>query len=312
VVATNLPPYVERIAARSVKNMLAAIRTSVYVDEDGRKRKLFRLGEPHLPQVILLPPYGITFLLLMPLAELLSRHFNVVIWESPGCPDSDCPPLERDFTLASQASEFAAILQQLRIKEFHFIGWCQAAQLAAYAIVEQGLRLSTLSWIAPGGFGHALIRSEFERCALPIYMEIERQGVEQARKLALLLDKYCGAAIGEDVSGERLTMLHLADSAATQIFSKYMRCFETNKPTVKALLPRALASGIPTQIVHCRDDTYSHYSESVEIARAHPHVALKLMEKGGHLQIFNNPATIAELLVRFIANHSATLANAPC
>jgi hypothetical protein len=98
---------------------------------------------------------------------------------------------------------------------------------------------------------------------------------------------------------EKLTMLHLACSRSTYTFSRYMRAFEDNKLAAEPLVPAALDQ-VPTQAIHCRDDNYSHFSESVELGRRHPQLALRLLRTGGHLQIFNDATAVAEPIISFI------------
>ena len=69
------------------------------------------------------------------------------------------------------------------------------------------------------------------------------------------------------------------------------------------MLPTALRA-IPTQIIHCRDDTYSHYSEAVQIAKNFPSVSLELLNSGGHLQVYNDPDVPARHVQSFIENNT--------
>jgi pimeloyl-ACP methyl ester carboxylesterase len=310
VATAALPAYLERITVQSIRDQLAGVRVHVHCDGHGRQRRVFMLGNPDARRIVLLPPYGMTFILLLPLARLLASHFYVLMWESVGCPDSEYEAVEDDYSLAAQSREFADILRAQDTQEFHFVGWCQASQLAIHALAKESIRPLSISWIAPGGFGHTLIKSEFERCALPIYLEIARQGLAEASKLALILDKYRGIAIDKNFSAERLTMLHLVDPVATRVFAKYMRCFENNKAVVKELLPAAFATAVPTQIIHCRDDTYSHYSESVQLTKLFPQISLSLSEHGGHLQLFDAPTHAAEIVGAFVERHSRQLTEA--
>lgn len=300
--SASQPEYLAQLDTSVLQRQLCDVKIELYPDEKGCKRRLYSLGHPHRTRVVVLPPYGMSFLLVLRLAALLAERFNVLVWESGGCPDTDCEVVEADFGLAAQSRHFARILRQQGCMDFHFVGWCQSAQLAVHAVATEGLRPASMSWIAPAGFGLSLVKSEFERCALPIYLEIERQGREQAEKLARILNKYRDAPPSDKLTGERLTMLHLADPTATLVFSRYMKCYEDNKPVARELLAAGL-NGIATQIIHCKDDNYSHYSESVQISRKYPGVELKLLDQGGHLQLFDAPEASAELVLRFIGIH---------
>jgi pimeloyl-ACP methyl ester carboxylesterase len=231
----------------------------------------------------------------------------VWIWESRGSPNGDIPAVDADLELATQARDFAAIVERLGIADFHFVGWCQAAQLAVYTAATRAVRPRSMSFIAPAGFGYSLLKSEFERCALPVYLEIARQGVAAAEKLGRILDKYRDAPPTPTLAGDRLTLLHLADPEATYVFSKYMRAYEENKAVVTDLASGVL-DRIPTQTIHCKDDTYSHFSESVQLTKRHPSVQLSLLPRGGHLQVFDEAEAYGDLVVRLIRQEEERVA----
>ena len=213
---------------------------------------------------------------------------------------------DEDFMLDSQARDVGAILKHEQIERYHIVGWCQAAQVIAQAIAVEGIKPTGVTWIAPSGFGYSVIKPEFERCALPIYLEIHRSGLTAAQKLSVILDKYRDDPGVGALTGERLTMLHLAHPHLTLVFAGYMNAFETNKAVAQTMVDRALVD-VPTQLIHCRDDSYSHYSESVEIARARAHVELLLFDTGGHLQVFDEPEAVADRVMQFVQRQQVTL-----
>ncbi|WP_045739213.1 alpha/beta hydrolase [Xanthomonas sp. MUS 060] len=294
-----LPHYLEKQDLSALDDALAGVRLSQYRTTDGRQLELYWLGAQASPKLVLLPPYGMSYLLLSRLAQRLARHFHVLCWESIGCPNTQTSLTAEDFDLDRQAATLLGILHQHDYADCHFVGWCQAAQLAVHAIALHGFAPRSMAWVAPAGLLPPIVKSEFERCALPIYLQIERHGLEQAKKLAAILDKYRGQPLSGDDLAEKLTMLHLADPASTLVFSRYMRAYEENKQSVQALLPAALGRH-PTLIVHCKDDSFSHYSASVQLARHDPSLRLDLLDHGGHLQLFNDPGAVAQRIIDFI------------
>jgi len=293
------PSYLADIDTSILRHELDVVCYRTVAASDGSQRALYEFGRKDSEKVVLLPPYGMTFLLVSRLARILAQRFHVLIWESHGCSDSATRMSETDLQLASQSKYFSEVVKQAGFKEFHFVGWCQAAQLAAHATANGYMRPQTMSWIAPAGLGYSLVKSEFERCALPIYLDIERNGVSRAEKLRKILNKYRDEPATDTIMAEKLTMLHLSDAQATYAFSRYMRAYEDNKIVAKQLVPSVLES-VPTQAIHCRDDTYSHFSESVQLSKHHPSLALRLIGVGGHLQVFNDPVTLAEHVVTFV------------
>jgi pimeloyl-ACP methyl ester carboxylesterase len=295
----SLPDYVERVDRAFVSLELEDVRCLSVATSDGGLTTLYEYGTEAGESIVLLPPYGMTFILVARLARLLAKRHHVVIWESKGSPDASATVSDADFGLSSQAARFARIIEARRLHEVHFVGWCQAAQIASYAVSHGLVRAKSMSWIAPAGFGYSLLPSEFDRCALPVYLEIERQGLDYAEKFRRVLDKHALAPATEAIVAEKLTMLHLADAQATHVFSRYMRAYEENKAVAKNTLPAAVDS-VPTLAMHSRDDTFSHFSESVQIAKKHPSVRLQLLESGGHLQVFNSPTAIVAHILGFI------------
>lgn len=299
-----LPDYLRAFNLSGLTPSLAGLE---FVERSlrGVIRRLYRWGRPDAETVVLLPPFGVTFLLVARLAALLAREYHVLVWESAGSPDPSCPAAEDDFSLDVQSADIEVMVGDTTARSYHFVGWCQAAQLAVHAIATRDRAPRTMTWIAPGGFGQRLVVPEFDRCALPVYLAIERQGPAAADKLGRILDKYRAAPLDAPLTGEWLTMLHLASPAMTHIFARYMKCFADHQPIVAPLLGSALDQ-VPTQLLHSRDDTYSHYSESVQIARNHPSVELHLMDKGGHFQVFDDPAPLAARVSAFIRSSQTT------
>lgn len=295
--SSAVPPYLDQIPLGSLAGMCDYVSVTRHDLGDGRFRRIYRGGDRNLPVVVLLPPYGMSFLLVLKLMMALRADFHVLTWESAGCPDPETEVVDSDFTLESQSADLVRMLSIAGVEAFHIVGWCQAAQLIVHAMATHGVSPLSMSWLAPGGFGLSVVMSEFDRCALPIYLEIARQGPSGARKLGGILDKYRDAPATGEPTGERLTMLHLPSPDMTCTFARYMKCYEDNKPLAQACLSKALGH-VPLQIIHCRDDGYSHYSESVEIARRHAGVELVLIDTGGHLQVFDAAAVPASYVIR--------------
>jgi pimeloyl-ACP methyl ester carboxylesterase len=303
--------FVNTVGLSSKPSYLAYLNASVLAGEcddvryrsvavgDGTRRALYEVGWRNGEKVVLLPPYGMTFLLVARLGRLLAKRFHVLIWESHGCPDYSTPICDTDLELVGESGHFSEVIKQAGFEEFHFVGWCQAAQFAVHATANEYVRPRTMSFIAPAGLGYSLVKSEFDRCALPIYLDIERNGVSRAEELRTILNKHKDKPATEAIAAEKLTMIHLSDPQVTYTFSRYMRAYEDNKSAVKQLVSRALCSA-PTQAIHCRDDTFSHFSESVELSKHHPSLALRLIERGGHLQVYNDPSTLSALVFAFI------------
>lgn len=300
----SLPSYCNKLDLVLLQDEVAAVRISTFIADDGQVVHLYTMGSPSAEKLILLPPYGMTFLLMSKLARVLARRFHVLIWESAGCPNREESMSAEVATLARQAADFRDIIRECGFEQFHFVGWCQASQLVAYAIATTDVRPKSISWVAPAGLGYSLVKSEFERCVLPIYLEIASLGLAYAEKLAMILDKYRDQPLSAGNAAEKLTMLHLTDPASTHRFSRYMKSYVDNQSLVKGLLDDVLGR-YRALIIHCKDDTYSHFSESVQLAERYATVRLELLAQGGHLQLFDSPGTVAELILKHIDDEFA-------
>ncbi|RYZ03279.1 MAG: alpha/beta fold hydrolase [Myxococcales bacterium] len=296
--ARPFPEYLSQVERAFVEQELERVRCLALATSDGKLTTLYEYGSPEDEAIVLLPPYGMTFLLVARLARLLSSRHHVVVWESNGSPDTSVPVAESDFGLRSQAEQLARVVEARGLGAVHFVGWCQAAQISSYAAAHDLVTPKSMSWVAPAGFAYSVLPSEFDRCALPIYLDIERQGLAHAEKLRHILDKHALAPTTAAIIAEKLTMLHLAGASSTHVFSRYMKAYEENKPVAKVTLPGAVAR-VPTLVMHSRDDAFSHFSESIQIAKKHPSVRLQLLQDGGHLKIFNSPEVIAAHILEF-------------
>jgi pimeloyl-ACP methyl ester carboxylesterase len=223
---TSKPSYLAHLDASILVAECDDVRYRRVAVGDRAGRTLYEFGWRNGEKVVLLPPYGMTFLLVARLGRLLAKRFHVLMWESPGCPDSSTPICDIDLELGGESRYFSEVVKLKGFNEFHFVGWCQAAQFAVHATANGFVTPRTMSFIAPAGLGYSLVKSEFDRCALPIYLDIERHGISRAEALRAILDKHKDKPATEAIAAEKLTMIHLADPYATYTFSRYMRAYE--------------------------------------------------------------------------------------
>nr|UHJ79946.1 alpha/beta hydrolase [uncultured bacterium] len=295
------PAYLRGLDAAGLQDELAAVTVSRYVRSDGVSRALYECGDPAAPALVLLPPAGTSWLLVSRLARALSRDFYVVSWDARGCPDANAQLGGQDAGLDGQAADFVDVVADRRLDEFHFVGWCQAAQTAILACHSTpALKPLSFSFIAPAGLGHAVIASEFERCALPVYLHIASQDVAFAGSMVEVLDTSARSSTPPEVA-ERLLLLHLSSAEATLRFARYMKVFADSTSRIGSLVGGVLRR-IPTQLIHCKDDSFSHYSESVQLARRHSSVRLDILPSGGHLFVFRQADAVAALIRRFVVS----------
>lgn len=303
----SLPPYLRHAPEMSALGTeLASVRPEDWYVDGALHGRFFHYGDPAAPALVLLPPTGMSFLLLARLAYALSSDFHVVIKESKGCPDWEVELDEGEYAVERQGSELVRMVDDLGLGRVHLVGWCQAAQAIVHACQVGGMAPRTICLLAPAGLGHSVVSSEFERCALPIYCQIaEANDAEYAQRMRGLLDSPSKHADAIAALAERLSLLHLANPSAILRFSRYMRAFKDAKDPARPHVVAAL-SAAPACIIHSRDDVFSHYSESVQLARAVPGTELKLFQDGGHLMMFNEAGRIADQIREFVHARSLT------
>lgn len=297
----TLPTYLRHAPDLSaLAAELDAVRPYDWRVDGALHGRWFRYGDPALPALVLLPPTGMSFLLLSRLALALSADFHVVVKESRGCPDGDVALDEDAYAIERQASELVRMVADLGLGSVHLVGWCQGAQTIVHACQAGGMAPDTICLLAPAGLGYAVVGSEFERCALPIYCQIaEADDHEYAQRMGAVLESPPRHADALPALAERLSLLHLASPSAILRFSRYMRAFKQAQASSRTHAAAAL-SVAPVCIIHSRDDVFSHYSESVQLARVIPGAELKLFQDGGHLMMFNEAGRIADQVRGFV------------
>ncbi|GHA27430.1 alpha/beta fold hydrolase [Oceanisphaera arctica] len=156
-----------------------------FLEIDGRTVGYRLLGDPALPLVVLAHPLGMSQAVWDDLLPILLPHYRVLSWDLPG---HGCSAAWRgeEITPASLANELLALIDQVGIAQFHFvgtsiggvigqqllgqaperllsatltntgavIGTAQAWQTRAAAVREQGLAIMAVD-IVPRWFGPA-------------------------------------------------------------------------------------------------------------------------------------------------------------
>jgi hypothetical protein len=294
-----IPAYCAALEFAAVDSLLDAVDCEIVHVDGGRTKTLYTFGSLDNECLILLPPIGMSFLLIAHLARELAKDYYVISWESMGCPDVNVAMVEGDDSLQNQALEFHQILRCKNIEHYHFVGWCQAVQKMMVLNTMGGPMPESMCLLAPSGLDCGVITSEFEQCALPIYLKIDQEGQEYGAKMGKILDTMGNKPSHEDQLAERLSLAHLSSPEATYRFAKYMRSFEQSKPLVKPLLDGVFLN-IQTLLIHCKDDNFSHYSESVQLAAKYPSIELDIVPRGGHLLMFNQATLTASKVQGFI------------
>ena len=291
-----LPGYMMVYNGTDLQSVLQTTTVDQITLTNNRVKKLYTLGDKNNEHIILLPPVGMSFLLVSKLAKTLSQNYFVLCWESVGCPDISERFEDGQESLSYQIEELTEILCAKNISEFHFVGWCQACQkLMKFCPTTANSTLKSITLLAPAGLGTSLLDSEFGRCALPIYLQMAARDEKFASQMSAILGANKKPEATEHTSGELISLAHLQDPKTSIRFAKYMLSFDKERKNIDPQKYQLFLT-TPTHIIHCKDDEFSHYSESVQLSKRIPSLHLSLLSKGGHLMMFNQPDAAAELI----------------
>jgi hypothetical protein len=292
-----LPNYVKDCAGEDIQNVLHFTAVEQVSLSENRNKKLYVMGDEENEPLILLPPVGMSFLLVSKLALVLSKQYMVLSWESVGCPDASEDFEEGQENLHYQVEEFAEMIKAKKLTKFHFVGWCQACQkiMKFHESNTHNATIKSITLLAPAGLGTSVLESEFNRCALPIYMQMSSRDESFAKQMSAILGGNKKPDTSDNTSGENISLVHLKAPETCKRFAKYMVSFDKERK-VNSPEKYQVFSTAPTHIIHCKDDEFSHYSESVQLAKKVPSIHLTLLNKGGHLMMYKEPENAAGLI----------------
>src|SRR6266849_5929712 len=107
------PSYLADTDTLMLKEELDEVRYRSVAVGEGPQRALYEFGWRNSEKLVLLPPYGMTFLLVSRLGRLLAKRFHVLIWESCGCPDCSTPVCGTDLELAGESRHFSEVIRHV-------------------------------------------------------------------------------------------------------------------------------------------------------------------------------------------------------
>jgi len=268
-----------------------------YSMKDGREIAIYKLRNEIKDNLILMLPYGVSVSVLLKLIESLSNHFNVICWESVGCPDNTIHINDYDYHLISQSLLLKDIIDDQALDDFHMVSWCQASQIVIHSLMNYEILPKSISLISPAGMGCSNSTSEFDRSGLPLYLDIEKNGLAYAKQLLKLMQGYVKKdSINDDSIS--LSKIHLFDAECTLRFSSYMKSYVNNIDIVNDLLPEFFKQ-FSVLSIHSSDDNYTHVSETLELQKKYYNVSSKIYDTGGHLLIYKEPDLIAKEILKY-------------
>lgn len=262
---------------------------------------IYKFGNPNNEKIVICPPCGISFLALFDLIKMLSKQFYIITWESLGLPDMSLTINKEYMTLEKQSQQAYKIIISEKLTDFNLICWCQAAQVFLNLKAKfPNIIFKTMTLISPSGIGLSTIESTFNEQIAPIYIGLihnSRQNISLLRKMLF------------DYENENLTFaeyirnIHLTNTEATIRYGLYLEEYILNKPCMKKLIQKAahqIENNVRIQLIHAKNDNFSHYSESVALSKLWSSSKLLLIPNGGHEIIFNKYVELAQYIDDFI------------
>lgn len=227
--------------------------------------------------------------------DSLSKGFNVIAWDAPGCGVSDDPP--KNFSLADYADSLAGLIDHLEIEHSHILGLSFGGGLAIalyerYPEIPQTLILVS----AYAGWGASLPKDEVSK-------RVHHAG-EQAN-----MDR-------DSVSEEWLPSL-LSSSATPEMKQRVKLVIQDFHPEGMLVMLNAFADAdlrdvlpnisVPTLLLYGEEDVRSPIYVAKELDELIPTSKLIVIPGTGHLVNVEAPIKFESLVIDFINKHSEML-----
>lgn len=306
--------------------------TSIYQDEKTILKESFNydtatheytikwssLGDPKSPPLVFVHGTPWSSRIWVPFALSLSRQFNVYLFDRPGfgdsppetkksgAPDSSDDITKFDADLARQAEVFAALYRTWEAdwagQEAHVIAHDNAGLISLRAHLLhhcQYASLCLMDVVAIGPFGQSLFKAIAEN---PRYFE-------QLPDMAFegILESYIRNAAFSELSKDDMQMLKspwLREGGKRGFIRELC---QANSRSTEAVEGRygEVGSKLPVKVIWGADDSWIPVESAWRLGKALGAKEVVVVDKAGHLIMFDQPAQVGAELGRWLGGMSA-------
>jgi pimeloyl-ACP methyl ester carboxylesterase len=222
----------------------------------------------------------------------LRRRFRLVAMDVPGF---GATPAQRDEPLdvRSQAARIAAFTEALGIRRFHLAGSSMGGHIAGVLAHDFPERVLSLTLVESHGVRSrlpSLVDVEIARGACPLVPATPREFMRLV-ELAFVRRPFLPAVVLRALCADALEQRPLQLQLWRALVGPQAHLLES-------LLPRLT---LPTLVVWGDSDHFFHRSAVETLQRGVPQAQVVLMQRCGHLPMFERPAEFASHFTRFVA-----------
>lgn len=229
-----------------------------------------------------------------PIAEAVSAHFTVHLWDMPGYGRSSMVD-GQDVSLAAQGELLAALLDHWQLAAPHVVAHDYGGAVALRAHLLHGAAYESLALVdvvalAPWGSDFFRLVAEhaavFARLPAPLHEALVRAYIAGAAHRPLRAPDH-----------DMLTKPWLGPAGQAAFYRQIAQADQRYTDEIEPLYP---GIGVPTLIVWGTEDTWIPVDHAHRLADLIPHARLTLVPDAGHLIQLDAPAALTGVLQRWL------------
>jgi len=231
--------------------------------------------------------------------ERLAQSYRVVRFDNRGAGASSKP--EQAWTLCDMAADAVAVLDAVQAERAHIIGVSMGGMIAQLLALEHAPRCASLVLMSTSFGGHEVIAPTPE--ALALFRPARGTTPEQIVRQSMHVLTAPGFAERNPDAIETLVRYALEQPTPRRAFGAQLQAIMDSDRA-----ERVQQIQHPTLVVHGDSDTLIPDGNGRALAGRIPNARLEILEDCGHMPMWEKPERLSELVLEFLARHSATAA----